>query len=436
MTYTADVIGISLLIGVFLILLFIKLPVAFALAFSAMVTAAYKGISLGALTQKMVSGVDSFSLLAIPFFILAGEIMGTGGISDRLVKFADVLVGRVRGGLACVNVLDSTMFGSIQGSAVADVASMGPIELRMMKKAGYPADFAVCVTLSGACQSVILPPGHNMILFASAVGGLSVGKLFMAGLIPGMTLAAVLLVQVYIISLIRGYPKGQKYNLKESIRISLESIAGLFTIVLIMGGIFSGVVTPNESAVIACLWAFFIALFVYKGITIKDMWPILKRVLGTLAMVMTLIAASSAFGYMMTILRIPSLVTQLLLTVSDNKYVLLLLINIALLLMGTIMDMAPLILICAPILMPVITGPVIAMDPIHFGVMMMLNLSIGLITPPVGTALFVGASISGLKIEQIAKAMIPFYITMILTLLLLTYIPALSMTIPNMMFGK
>lgn len=433
---TVDMVGISLLIGLFLLLVVIKLPVAFSLMFSAMVTAAYKGISLGALTQKMVSGVDSFSLLAIPFFILAGEIMGAGGISDRLVKFADVLVGRVRGGLACVNVLDSTLFGAVQGSVVADIASMGPIELRMMKKQGYPTDFAACVTLSGACQSVLIPPSHNMIIFASAVGGLSVGKLFMAGLIPGVTLAIVLMIQVYIISLMRGYPKGEKYKIKEALKITLECSAGLFTVVLIMGGVFSGIVTANESAVIACIWALFVALFVYKGIKIRDLWPIIRRALGTLAMVMTLIAASSAFGYMMTILRIPSLITSGLLTISENKYVLLLLINVALLALGAIMDMAPLILICAPILMPVVTGPVIGMDPIHFGIVMLFNLSIGLLTPPVGTALFVGSGISGLKMEVVAKAFIPFYITMVLTLLLLTYVPALSMTIPNMMFGK
>jgi tripartite ATP-independent transporter DctM subunit len=275
-----------------------------------------------------------------------------------------------------------------------------------------------------------------MIIFASAVGGLSIGKLFMAGLIPGIVLGIVLMIQVYIISLRRGYPKGEKYTFKEALKITLECSAGLFTVVLIMGGVFSGIVTANESAVIACLWALFVALFVYKGITVRDLWPILRRVLGTLAMVMTLIAASSAFGYMMTILHIPSLVSQGLLTISDNKYMLLLLINISLLFLGCIMDMAPLILICAPILMPVVTGPVIGMDPIHFGIVMLFNLSIGLLSPPVGTALFVGSGISGLKMETIAKSFIPFYCTMILTLLLLTYVPALSMTIPNMLFGK
>jgi tripartite ATP-independent transporter DctM subunit len=429
-----DAAAIGLLLGLFLFFLIIKLPVAFALAFSAFATAAFKGIPLGALTQKMLSGVDSFSLLAIPFFILAGEIMGAGGISDRLVKLSDVIIGRMRGGLSLVNILASMFFGALQGSVVADVASIGPIELRMMKKAGYPDDFSVCVTIASACQSPLIPPSHNMIIYASAVGGLSVGKLFMAGLIPGVFLGIVLMLQCLIMSVMRGYPKGGTYTFKEAVKIIGETSMALMTVFIIVGGVFGGIVTPNESAVLACVWAFIIALFFYKGITIKDIWPILRRVLGTLAMVLTLIAASSAFGYMMTILRLPSLITQGLLSISQNRIVLLLLINIALLLLGCIMDMAPLILICAPILLPIVTSPVIGMDPVHFGVVMILNLSIGLLTPPVGTALFVGASISGLKIENVAKAMLPFYTTMIIALLALTYIPALSMTIPNMLF--
>jgi tripartite ATP-independent transporter DctM subunit len=325
-------------------------------------------------------------------------------------------------------------FGALQGSAIADVASIGPIELRMMKKAGYPDDFSVCVTIASACQSPLIPPSHNMIIFASAVGGLSVGKLFMAGLIPGVVLGVILMIQCYIMSVMRGYPKGGTYTFKEAIKIIGETSLALFTVVIIVGGVFGGFVTANESAVLACAWAFIVALYFYKGITVKDIWPILKRVLSTLAMVLTLIAASSAFGYMMTILRIPSLITQGLLSISHNRVVLLLLINFSLLILGCIMDMAPLILICAPILLPVVTGPIIGMDPIQFGVVMILNLSIGLLTPPVGTALFVGSSISGLKIEKIAKAMLPFYAVMVGALLLLTFVPALSMTIPNMLF--
>jgi tripartite ATP-independent transporter DctM subunit len=433
---SADTTAIALLLGLFAVLIIIKFPIAFALAFSAFATAAYKGISLGAITQKMVSGVDSFSLLAIPFFILAGEIMGAGGISDRLVKLADVLVGRMRGGLAMVNVVASMFFGGISGSAVADTSSLGPLEIGMMKKQGYDTDFSVCVTITSACQGVLIPPSHNMIIYAAAIGGLSVGKLFMAGLVPGITLGAALMALCYIISVKRNYPRGGKYSLKEALKITVDSLLGLFTVVLIIGGVFSGIVTANESSVLACIWGFIVALFFYRKITIKDCWPILKRTLRTLAMVMTLIAASSAFGYMMTVLRIPSLITEGLLGISQNRIILLLLINFALLILGCVMDMAPLILIAAPILVPVVTSPVIGMDPIQFGIVMMLNLSIGLLTPPVGTVLFVGSSIGGIKIEETAKAMVPFYFTMVAVLLLLTFVPAFSMTIPNLMFGK
>jgi tripartite ATP-independent transporter DctM subunit len=433
---TVDPVAITLLIGLFLILVIIKFPIAFSLAFAAFATAAYKGISLGAITQKMVSGVDSFSLLAIPFFILAGEIMGAGGISDRLVKLADVLVGRMRGGLAMVNVVASMFFGGISGSAVADTSSLGPLEIDMMKKQGYDTDFSVCVTITSACQGVLIPPSHNMIIYAAAIGGLSVGKLFMAGLVPGVLLGIALMVLCYIISVRRSYPRGGRYKLKEALKITADSLLGLFTVVLIIGGVFTGIVTANESSVLACIWGFIVALCFYRKITVKDVWPILKRTLRTLAMVMTLIAASSAFGYMMTVLRIPSLITQGLLGISHNRVVLLLLINFSLLILGCVMDMAPLILIAAPILVPVVTSPVIGMDPIQFGIVMMLNLSIGLLTPPVGTVLFVGSSIGGIKIEQTAKAMVPFYVTMVVVLLLLTFVPAFSMTVPNLMFGK
>ncbi|GHV94383.1 membrane protein [Spirochaetia bacterium] len=433
---TVDPVAITLLLGLFAVLIIIKFPIAFSLAFAAFATAAYKGISLGAITQKMVSGVDSFSLLAIPFFILAGEIMGAGGISDRLVKLADVIVGRMRGGLAMVNVVASMFFGGISGSAVADTSSLGPLEIDMMKKQGYDTDFSVCITIASACQGVLIPPSHNMIIYAAAIGGLSVGKLFMAGLVPGVLLGIALMVLCYIISVKRNYPRGGHYTFKEAVKIIFDSLLGLFTVVLIIGGVFTGIVTANESSVLACIWGFIVALCFYRKITIRDVWPILKRTLRTLAMVMTLIAASSAFGYMMTVLRIPALITQGLLGISQNKVVLLLLINFSLLVLGCVMDMAPLILIAAPILVPVVTSPIIGMDPIQFGIVMMLNLSIGLLTPPVGTVLFVGSSIGGIKIEQTAKAMVPFYVTMVTVLLLLTFVPAFSMTVPNLMFGK
>ncbi|MCL1993064.1 MAG: TRAP transporter large permease [Spirochaetes bacterium] len=429
-------VGIAILVGSFFLLLFLKLPVAFCLGFSAMISAWYMGISLGAVTQRMVAGVDSFALLAIPFFIFAGEIMGAGGISDRLVKLADVLVGRVRGGLGCVNVLNSTFFATIQGSAVANVASIGPIELRMMRKAGYPDTFTVPVTMASSIQSVITPPSHNMIIFATAVGGLSVGRLFIAGILPGLVLALALLLQVLVTSHIRGYPKGNRYSLKEAVFTALDCLPAFFTIVIILGGVFLGIVTANESAVLACAYALVICLTYYKGIKVKDLWPILKRVLRTLAMVLSLIAASSAFGFMMTILHIPSLVTNMLLGLTENRILLLLLINLMLLVIGSVMDMAPMILITAPILLPVVTGPVIGMDPIQFGIVMLFNLALGLMTPPVGTVLFVASGISGLKIETLIKSMLPFYLVMLAVLLVFTFVPAVSLTLPNLMFGE
>jgi tripartite ATP-independent transporter DctM subunit len=427
--------AIALLTGLFIVLVVIKFPVAFSLAFSAFVTAAYTNISLGTITQKMVAGVDSFSLLAIPFFILAGELMGAGGISDRLIALADVLVGRMRGGLAMVNIVDSMFFGGISGSAIADTSSLGAVIIPMMKKQGYDTDYSVCVTIASACQGILIPPSHNMIIYAAAIGGLSVGKLFMAGLFPGIVLGIALGITTYIIAVKRNYPKGGKYTFKQAIKIMFDSFLGMLTALFIIGGVFSGIFTAIESSVVACIWAFIVTFFIYREISIKEFWPILKRTLGTLAMVMTLIAASSAFGYMMTVLRIPSLITQSLLNISSNRVVLLLLINMSLLVLGCVMDMAPLILITAPILVPVVTSPAIGMDPIQFGIVLMLNLAIGLLTPPVGSVLFVGSSIGGIKIEQTAKAMLPFYATMIAVLLLLTFVPAFSMTIPNMMFG-
>jgi tripartite ATP-independent transporter DctM subunit len=393
-------------------------------------------IPLSTITIRMVASVDSFALIAIPFFILAGEIMGKGGISDRIFNLANVIVGRVRGGLAMVNALDSVFFGMISGSAVASVSAMGPIEIRMMRKQGYPLPFSVALTCTSATMALLIPPSHNMIIYSSAVGGVSIGRLFMAGLIPGYLIAALLLVYCYIMARIKNFPKGGTFTFKESMKIVGESIMGLMTVFIIIGGVFAGIVTANESAVLACIWAFIVALFVYKGITLKDTIVIMKNTLRTIALVMTLIASAGAFGYMMTILRIPELVTTGLLALTSNKVALLLLINLILLFMGSMMDMAPLILITAPILIRVVTSPAIGMDPVHFGVVMIYNLGIGLLTPPVGTVLFVGSAIGKIKIEETFKALIPFYIVMLIGLLLVTFIPAISMTIPNLMFGN
>lgn len=319
--------------------------------------------------------------------------MSQGGISRRLVAFANALIGRVRGGLAQVNILASMFFGGISGSAVADVSSIGAMLIPMMVDDGYDADFAVAVTVTSACEGILIPPSHNMIIFAMAAGGgVSVGKLFLGGLIPGVGLGLLLMIPTAIIAYKRGYPKEAPYGWRKTLKIACDAVLGLFTII-IMGGVISGVFTATESAAVA---------------------------------------AASSFGYLMAFLRIPQAVTNGLLAVTDNRIVLLLLINLMLLVLGTIMDMAPRIIITTPILYPVVVTH-LGMDPIQFGIMMILNLAIGLTTPPVGSALFVGCSIGKISIEKATKAVLPFYIMMVADLMLVTFVPAMTMFLPSFM---
>jgi tripartite ATP-independent transporter DctM subunit len=424
--------AIALLLGSFVGMLLLQIPITFCLAVASVITAVYLNIPLMAIVQQMVQGVRSFSLLAIPFFIIAGEMMGQGGISRRLILFSNLLVGRVRGGLAQVNCLASMFFGGISGSAVADVSSIGTILIPMMKEKGYDDDFSVGITVTSACQGVIIPPSHNMIIYSLAAGGVSVGRLFLGGFIPGVMLGVGLMIVSYIFAIKRGYPKERKYSWKEALVISRDAILGLMTAVIIMGGVISGVFTATESAAIAVVYAFFITFFVYREIPLKAMKGILYNALKTLAMVMALIAAASAFGWLMAYLRIPALATEALLTISHNKIVLLLLINLLLLVLGTIMDMAPLILITTPILYPVVVGA-LGMSPVHFGIMLILNLAIGLTTPPVGSALFVGCAIGRIRIEQVFKTLLPMWFVMVAVLMLITFVPAITMFVPNLL---
>ena len=423
-----------LLLGLFALLLILRVPITFSLAISSIATAFYLNIPMLAIIQRMVQGVNVFSLLAIPFFILAGEIMSQGGISRRLIEFSNVLIGRVRGGLAQVNVLASMFFGGISGSAVADVSSIGTMMIPMMKKKGYDSDFAVGITVTSACQGVIIPPSHNMIIYAMAAGGVSVGRLFLGGLIPGVILGLSLMIISFIIAGRRRYPKEQRYGFRESLTIIKDALLGLFTAVIIIGGVISGVFTATESAAVACLYAFIVTFFVYREIPLRRFVGILYASLKTLAMVMSLIAAASAFGWLLAYLKIPEAATRTLLTITDNKVLLLLLINLLLIILGTIMDMAPLILITTPILYPVVVSTQ-GMSPIQFGVMLILNLGIGLTTPPVGSALFVGCAIGNVSIEKATRGMLPLYLMMIIVLLLVTFIPDLVMFIPDTLMG-
>ncbi|MDK2799577.1 MAG: hypothetical protein PWP27_851 [Clostridiales bacterium] len=427
-------VAIFLLLGSFVLLLILRTPITFSLGVSAIITAFYLKIPLMALVQQMVKGIQSFSLMAIPFFILAGEIMGEGGISRRLIEFSNVLIGRVRGGLAQVNILASMFFGGISGSAVADTSSIGAILIPMMKKNGYDTDYSVGVTVTSACQGVIIPPSHNMIIYSLAAGGVSVGKLFLGGFVPGVILGVALMIISYIIAVKRNYSRGEKIPFKQALKISKDAILGIMTAVIIIGGVLSGIFTATESAAIACVYAFIITFFVYREIPLSRMNTILYNSLKTLALVLSLIATANAFGWLLAYLKVPTLATNALLSLSQNKYLLLLMINVMLLLLGCIMDMAPLILITTPILLPVVTA--LGMHPVHFGVMLILNLAIGLCTPPVGSALFVGCAIGDISIEKITKSMLPFYLTMVAVLLLVTFVPDVVMFVPTLLMGK
>ena len=430
---SATSIAILLLVGGFLLLIVARVPIPLALMASTAVTMLYLKLPLMTMVQQMAKSVNSFSLMAVPFFILAGEIMGAGGISDKIVDFANAVVGRFRGGLAYVNCLSSMFFGGISGSAVADVSSLGSIVIPMMEKSGYDREFSIALTVTTSCQGMLIPPSHNMIFYALAAGGVSVGKLFLGGAIPGVLLGLLLMGYSGIVSIRRQYPKGKALGLRETLNITANAFLALFTAVIIMGGVILGWFTATESAAIACIYAFIISFFVYKKLTLQDIPRILGNVVHTLCLSFSLIAAAGAFGYVLAFLKVPALVTNFLLSVTSNKVILLLLINLMLLLLGCIMDMAPIIFIVTPILLPVIRA--LGMDTVQFGVIMIFNLAIGLCTPPVGSALFVGCAVGKSSIERVTLELLPMYAVMLIGLLLVTFVPALSTWLPNLIMG-
>ena len=415
------------------IMLAIGVPVAYAVGISAIIGAWYIDIPLEAVMIQLTSGVNKFSLLAIPFFILAGAIMAEGGIARRLVTFAYIFVGFIRGGLSLVNIVASTFFGAISGSSVADTASIGSVMIPEMDKKGYPRDFAAAVTASGSVQAILTPPSHNSVIYSLATGGtVSIAALFIAGILPGLLLSFSLMVMCVAFAHKRGYPKGERVPFRQALKIFVDTLWGLMTVVIIMGGILSGIFTATESAAIACLWAFFVTMFIYRDYKWSELPKLMFRTVKTVTIVMILIGFAAAFGAVMTYMQLPMRITEAFTSISDNKYVILMCINIMLLLIGTLMDMAPLILILTPVLLPVTNA--LGIDPVHFGMIMLVNLGIGLITPPVGSVLFVASAVSKQKIEQVVKAMLPFYAVLFLVLMLVTYIPAISLFLPKL-FG-
>ncbi|HBF36220.1 MAG TPA: hypothetical protein DDW50_02750 [Firmicutes bacterium] len=421
--------AVLLLLGSFALLMLIRLPIAFAIGVSTIITTFYLGIPLQVIAQGMVKGVNSFVLLAVPFFIVAGEIMSEGGISNRLIKFSNSLVGHFRGGLAYVNILASMFLGGITGSSAADASTIGPLLIPMMEKEGYDGDFATTVTMSGSIQGILVPPSHNMIIYSLVAGGVSIGKLFLGGIIPGVSLGIALMIYSYFVCVKRNYPVGAPFSWKRVWKELWGSLLGLLTVLIVVGGVITGIFTATESAAIATVYAFIVTFFVYREIPISRMSLILGRSIKTLSIVLILIATSSGFGWLLAYLQVPVMVSNGILGLTHNKILVLLIINAVLLFLGMIMDMSSIILIATPILLPIVLH--IGVDPVHFGIIMMLNLGIGLLTPPVGGTLFIGSAISKISIEKLTKSLLPFYAVMVVVLILITYIPQISLFLPH-----
>jgi len=422
--------AIAILLISFLVLVMLRFQIAYAVAISSIICLLYQGLPLTTVCQQMVKGISSFSLMAVPFFITMGCIMGSGGISEKLIALANSCVGWMTGGMAMVNIVASYFFGGISGSAAADTASLGSILIPMMVEQGYDDDFSTAVTITSSCEGLLVPPSHNMVIYAMSAGGISVGSLFLAGYIPGALLAISLMVGSYIISKKRNYPKGEKFSFKVFIKQFGVSIWALAAIVIVVVGVVGGVFTATESAAIAVIYSLIVSVFIYKGLDLKGVWKTLEQCVDTLSIVLILISTSSIFGFCLTTLHVPDIAANAIIGLTRNPILIALLLNLILLVLGCIMDMAPIILIATPILLPIAQS--IGIHPIQFGIMLILNCGIGLLTPPVGAVLFIGSAVGKVKMERVVKATLPFYLCMIVVLLLLTFVPEISMLLPNL----
>ncbi len=424
--------GLLLLFGLFFAGLLFGAPVAFSLGLASVVTFLYEGLPLSIAFQRIVSGISIFSLLAIPFFIFAGELMLQGGIAARLVRLAAAAVGSVRGGLGVVNVTSSMLFGGISGSAVADTSALGSILIPVMKEKGYDADYAVNVTVTSSVAGIVIPPSHNMILYTVAAGGgISISSLFLAGIVPGILMCLFLAIAAYVVAVRRGYEGEMFPGWRPLLWAFIVSLPGLVTAIIIVGGVLSGLFTVTESGAFGAIYAVLVTTLVYRELDWAGFKLAVLNAVRTTSLVMILVACANAFAFLLTIYRVPEGLTGVLSQVSDNPLVILLMLNLILLVLGMIMDMAALILITTPIFLPVAIG--LGMDPVHFGIMMMMNLGLGLCTPPVGACLFVGCVIGDIGIEKAVRSIWPFYLAILAALLLVTYVPAVSMGLPNLL---
>ncbi|MDP5238138.1 TRAP transporter large permease [Uliginosibacterium sp. 31-16] len=418
----------------FFLLLILGVPVAFSIGLCSLITVAYEGLPVAVVFQKMVGGMQVFSFLAIPFFILSGELMLYGGIADRIVNFAKALVGHVRGGLGMTNVVACTLFGGISGSAVADVSAMGAVLIPVMKREGYDADYAVNVTTHAALVGVLMPTSLNIIIFTLAAGGsASVFDMILAGIIPGVLLTVCNLIAAYWVAVKRGYPTGAWQGWGAVWTTFVKAMPGLFVVIIILAGIVSGVFTATEAASISVLYSLLLTGLVYRSLSWDNFIAALAKSVKTTGIVLLLIGISAAFGYFMAFYEVPDIMGEWMASVSAEPWIVFLMVNVMLFILGTFLDMAPTILVCTPIFMPICEK--FGMDPIQFGIVMLLNCALGLNTPPVGTTQFVGCAIGEISVGQVMRTIWPFYGSLVITMLVITYIPALSLWLPHLAKG-
>ena len=419
----------------FFLLLALGVPVAYGIGVAGVLTMLVHIDSLPALTTyalRMASGLDSFSLLAIPFFVLAGNIMNSGGIALRLIDFAKVLVGRLPGGLAVVNVMANMLFGAISGSAAAAASAIGSVMTPEMRKAGYDPRFSAAVNIASSTTGMTIPPSNIMIVYSLASGGVSVSSLFMAGYLPGILTGVALMLVAALFAARKGYPVGEAVPLGEAARKFLRAVPSLMLLVVVIGGILKGWFTATEASAVAVLYALVLA-FIYKELTWRKLPGILLQSAKTTAVVLLLVATCTGLSWIMSYENIPQTVSAALLSVSDNPFVILILINLILLFVGMFMDMTPAVLIFTPIFLPIATAQ-LGMDPVHFGIMMVLNLCVGLCTPPVGSVLFIGCSVAGVRIDEAIRPLLPMFVAMVVVLFLVAFIPEISLLVPRL-FG-
>lgn len=415
-----EVIAVVILVGVFLGLLICRVSVAVSMGLAAAATYLYLDLPLELIVQYTVGGVSNFTFMAVPFFILSGEMINQGGIGDRLVELADALVGWLHGGSALVNVLASVFFGGISGSAPADIAALGPLEAKLMMSQGFTHEFATSLTCATAVQGMLIPPSHNMVIYA-VTAGVSVGAMFTAGLPAGLFLAGVLAVYSYIYVRIKGYASNKKFSLKRACKAFASGFGGLMTIVIIFVGVSAGIMTATESAALAVLWSFICAFFLYRDVPLSRYYAIASAAIKTLSTIMILLAIANAFGWILAYLRIPKMIADFVLSLTSNKYAIVILIHLVILFLGCFMSISSILLILTPIVVPILTT--LDYSLVQFGVCMILNLGIGLLTPPVGAALYTASGVSGIKIGKLTRCMLPFYGLMVLTLIMLIFIP-------------